>query len=298
MEFADLLNKRTCIRSYENKPVSDTQMQKLLEAGVRAPNACNYQSWHFYAVCDISIINKFNPDIAHISWIDNIPLLIVICVDEDIVDILQNKFGERGRMFAYQDTAGAANLILLKAVELGLGGCWIGPMNVEKCKALLHISQNHSPVAILTIGTPAAEMPVRERKDLCDVVTVIGKLPTETSTEFNEEKQKKSFTLAHASLENAVFEDLNLRNAKFNNINLQEACFTDINMSGTSYGGLTMSDAKFGCVDMAGAEFDGSDLRLAEFRNVSFENVKIANCKLDGMTIDGINVKDAISKVK
>ncbi|HBL84665.1 MAG: hypothetical protein A2Y17_11055 [Clostridiales bacterium GWF2_38_85] len=298
MEFVDLLKKRTCIRSYENKPVSDIQMRKLLEAGVRAPNACNNQSWHFYAVCDKSIINKFHPDIAHISWIDNIPLLIVICIDEDIVDILQKKFGERGRMFSYQDTAGAANLILLKAVELGLGGCWIGPMDVEKCKALLPITKNHTPVAILTIGTPAVEMPVRERKNLSDVVTVIGKLPTETSSEFQEVKQKKLFTLAHESLEDAVFEDLNLSNAEFNDINMQGARFGNINMSFTSYRGLTMSEAKFGCIDMAGAEFDGSDLRLAKFKNASFENVKITDCKLDGMTIDGINVKDMMTKIK
>ncbi|MDD4124364.1 MAG: nitroreductase family protein [Eubacteriales bacterium] len=296
MEFTELLNKRTCVRSYRNEPVTDEQMREILEAGIRAPNACNYQSWHFYAVRDKDIINSFNPEIARIPWISDIPLLIVICVDETAAGALVGKFGERGRLFAYQDTAGAANHILLKAADLGLGGCWIGPMNAEKCSERLNIAENHTPVAILTIGTPAIEMPVRDRKPLDDVITVIGKTVTSISPE--TEKKAKPFKLAHASVPGAVFEDLNLTDSKFRNINMQGAGFEDINMSHTGYEGLTLSEARFGRIDMSGAEFNGSDLKLAEFRNASFENVKITDCNLDGMTIDGINVKEAIEKVK
>jgi nitroreductase len=296
MEFTELLKRRTCVRSYHYTPVTDEQTRAILEAGVRAPNACNSQSWHFYAVRDKEIIDSFNPDVARISWIASIPLLIVVCVDETVAGALVKKFGERGRMFTYQDAAGAANHMLLKVADLGLGGCWIGPMNAEKCKERLHIAENHTPVIILTIGTPAAEMPVRDRKPLDEAVTFIGK-PISDDLQ-KTEKNEKPFTLSHVTLPGAVFEDLNLTDSKFHNINMQGANFEDINMSHTSYGGLTLSEARFGCVDMSGAEFDGSDLKLAEFRNASFENVKITDCKLDGMTIDGINVKEAIEKSK
>ena len=269
MEFSEILRKRTSVRSYTGESVTEEQMYELLKAAVRAPNACNYQSWHFYAVCDKNLINGFDPDIANIPWIKDIPLLIVICIDENTVGVLQDKFGEqRGRMFAYQDAAGAANLILLKAVELGLGGCWIGPIDVERCKSHLSIKSDHFPAAILTIGVPSAELPIRDRKPLNEAVTVIGN-PYEKSTfENSSDEADKPFSLAHASLPNSVFDDLNLSDASFNNINLQDAEFNDINLA------------------------------KAKFRNISFENAVFEYCDIEGMTIDGINVKKAIKAMQ
>lgn len=174
MEFTELLKKRASIRSYKDKPVPKEQLLALLEAGIRAPNACNYQSWHFYAVCEKKTIAAFHPDIANIPWVANIPLIIVVCIKETVARRLEQRFGAQGRMFAYQDAAGAINHILLKAADLGLGGCWIGPMNPEKCKRHLSIAEDHTPVAILTIGTPAADPPLRDRKPLSEAVTFVG----------------------------------------------------------------------------------------------------------------------------
>ncbi len=44
MEFRELIQKRTCIRSYTDTPVTNEQVLSLLEAAVKAPNACNFQS--------------------------------------------------------------------------------------------------------------------------------------------------------------------------------------------------------------------------------------------------------------
>lgn len=266
MQLSEILAKRTSVRSYVSSQITEEQVNELLKAGTRAPNACNLQSWHFYAVCDKQIIKAFHPHIAHIPWIENIPLLIVICVDENTVSVLQDQFGEeRGRMFAYQDAAGAANLMLLRAVELGLGGCWIGPMDALRCKKRLSIREEHTPVAILTIGTPAAEMPLRDRKPLEEVVSMIGDFTGSGQASVEEER---NFSLAHASLPSSQFEDLNLSDAVFCNINLRDATFTDINMSG------------------------------AAFKSTSFAEASLDECDIEGMTIDGVRVKEAISAAK
>lgn len=296
MELREVINKRTSVRSYKNTPVTQEQLDILLKSAVRAPNGCNYQSWHYYAVCDKEMIDAINPDIAHIPWIKDISLVIVVCILEKGASLLKSKFGERGVMFAVQETAAAIENILLTAVDLGLGGCWIGPMNVEKCKTHLSIADNHNPLAILTIGTPSAETPPRDRKPLEQVTTIIGKLPK--SSEKSEEIVEKPFSLEHASLPNAVFDDLNLANAIFNNINLSGAKFSDINMSETTYSGLTMAGAEFGCVELVKARFENPDFNEAEFVNCSMKNVKLENCDITGMTIDGISVAKAIEKIK
>ena len=62
MEFKDLIQKRTCIRAYKGTPVTAQQLQALLEAAIMAPNACNFQSWRFYAVTNKEKINAFQMD--------------------------------------------------------------------------------------------------------------------------------------------------------------------------------------------------------------------------------------------
>ena len=52
MEFTELLKHRASVRAFKKASITAEQVSALLEAGIRAPNACNYQSWHFYAVTD------------------------------------------------------------------------------------------------------------------------------------------------------------------------------------------------------------------------------------------------------
>lgn len=290
MELLNAIGKRTSVRSYKNNSVTKEQLDIILNSAVRAPNACNYQSWHYYAVCDKSMIDAFNPDIAFIPWIRDISLIIVVCIIEKNAALLTSKFGDKGRIFAYQETGAAIENMLLTAVELGLGGCWIGPMNTEKCKNHLSMAEGHTPVAILTIGTPSAETPPRGRKPIEEVVTVIGSLPA--SGENTEKAAEKPFSLEHASLPGAVFDDLNLADSTFNNINLHGAKFSDINMSGTSYSGLTMDGSQFGCVELTNSHFESPSFDGSAFINCSFKNVKIEGGDLTGMTINGIKVAE------
>jgi nitroreductase len=175
MEFTDLLAHRACVRSYKEAPVTPEQIKAILAAGIRAPNACNYQSWHFYAVTDREKIRSAHRNVAYIPWANEVPLIIVVCVREEIVARLCERFGaERGRAFAEHDAAGAINHMLLRAADLGLGGCWIGPMDIEKCKKHFDIADGHTPTAILTIGTPASEPSLRDRRPLSEAVTFVG----------------------------------------------------------------------------------------------------------------------------
>jgi nitroreductase len=177
MEFSELLGRRACVRAYKDAPITAEQVNAILAAGIRAPNACNLQSWHFYAVTDRAKIRDAHGKVAHIPWAADIPFLIVVCIREEIAARLCERFGaDRGRAFVEHDAAGAINHILLRAADLGLGGCWIGPMNIEKCKEHFGIADGHTPTAILTIGTPASEPTLHDRRPLSETVTFVGEL--------------------------------------------------------------------------------------------------------------------------
>lgn len=172
MDFQQLLNERRSVRAFTGAPVSAEQRQILLEAAVRAPSACNLQSWHFYVVADRAKIEALYPMVYSAAWIQKAGLAVIVCTDADAIT---HRFGERGSsLFCLQDTAAAMENLLLCAADLGLGGCWIGAFDPDACRAFAAIPDSRTPVAIAAIGEPVAKPPLRERRSLDEIVTVIG----------------------------------------------------------------------------------------------------------------------------
>ncbi|TFH14261.1 hypothetical protein E4H04_10530, partial [Candidatus Bathyarchaeota archaeon] len=50
MEVYDAIMTRRSVRAYDNKPIPDDILLKVLEAGRAAPSASNAQPWHFIVV--------------------------------------------------------------------------------------------------------------------------------------------------------------------------------------------------------------------------------------------------------
>ena len=50
MEFFDVINKRRSSRKFTNKDVPEDVMRMAFDAGVKAPNSSNLQTWNFYWV--------------------------------------------------------------------------------------------------------------------------------------------------------------------------------------------------------------------------------------------------------
>lgn len=300
MEFGKLIDTRRSCRSFTGETITKSQLDYILYAAVHAPSACNLQSWHFTAVCDKAVINKFYPDLTSNEWISKSAVIIIVSTDKEGIEKLA---GERGRdLFSLQDTACAMENILLAAADIGLGGCFIGAFNEEKCREKFNLGERYRPVAIAAIGVPTALPPMRERKPMEDVVDIIGELPEDEAK--SAESENKPYELRCGSYPNAVFDDLNLSGAKFNNINLSNSRFNDINISnstfsdmnftGSAFGGLCMNETKFGCVDMMNAEFDNPDLTGTKFKNCRLENVVIEDCDVSGMTINGRKIEELI----
>lgn len=288
MNFYELMNKRHSVRTFDETPLTDDEISRLLEAATAAPNACNYQSWHFYIVRGREMINGFVPTVYRGEWFRSAATVFVVCTD---ADKLMERFGERGgELFAIQDTACAVDHLMLMAAEIGLGSCFVGAFDEAECRKYLNIPKTRRPVALIPVGHAAAEIPKRARKPVSEVCTFIG----DGVISDNKQKEKIPFTLRTASIPGAVFDDLNLVKSSFNNINMNGVSFTDINMSNATFGGMTMKGSSFGCVDMQETKFNNPDFTDALFNNCKFKNVKIENCDIEGMTIDGREILDLL----
>ncbi len=168
MEFNELLYKRRSARAFTDKAVSTEEIREMITAATRAPSACNMQSWHFYAVTKEDVKRKFAEFCA--PWAATAPVIFVICTDGDAITA---RFGERAKTFILQDTALAAENLLLSAANMGYNGCFMGAFDEEKCRALLKIPNKYGIVALIPVGEASEEIPMRERKSIEDVLEII-----------------------------------------------------------------------------------------------------------------------------
>ena len=169
MEVYEAINERRSTRAYTDRTLTKGEIETILTAGIKAPSACNMQSWHFYVVTDKADREKLKGVAA--DFVASAPLVIIVCTDRTQIEA---RFGERAKKFAIQDTALAMENMLLAATSMGLGGCVIGAYDGDACARAFDIPEEHNIVALLPIGEPTEKIPPRERKPLGEVVTFVG----------------------------------------------------------------------------------------------------------------------------
>jgi nitroreductase len=189
----EAIENRRSIRKFKPDPIPEEHLRELLNAARLAPSGCNAQPWRFKIVEEENIKAGLAEAAFDQNFISRAPVVIVCCADiqgyldgtvsgiqdlgkigavEDrIVTILQGKAkiletidrNEIGPRIA-ANVAIAIEHIVLRALDFGLGTCWIRLMDEIKVKKLFGWDDNIHVVALLPIGYPA-EFP-KERKRL------------------------------------------------------------------------------------------------------------------------------------
>ncbi|MBA7515637.1 hypothetical protein ES705_07679 [subsurface metagenome] len=113
-----LIQERCSIRNWINKPVPDSMINKILEAGRAAPIGCNLDELRFIVLKDPKKIEMIWSD----THVEN-AIIIVICYDKRIPKVVgQDRSVPQNPGY---DAAAAADHMLLMAHALGLGGVWL-----------------------------------------------------------------------------------------------------------------------------------------------------------------------------
>jgi nitroreductase len=143
---------RTSIRSFTDEPLTDSQIETLLRAGMAAPSAVNKQPWKFVVV-------KNNPLLRQIA--DSLPntrLASAVCAIVVCGDMTKTLDGV-AHDFWIHDCSAATENILLAAHALELGAVWAGifpnPDRVDKLRGLIDLPETQIPLCVIAIGHPA-----------------------------------------------------------------------------------------------------------------------------------------------
>jgi nitroreductase len=173
MDFWQVLKERYSVRSFDpTEDVSPEVVERLLQAAIQAPSAGNRQPWHFYVVRNAGVQQGLAAAAYGQEFVTQAPVVIVVCADPERS---AERYRHRGRdLYCLQDTAAAAEHILLAAVASGLGGCWIGAFDERRTAGVLGLPHQHRPIAILPIGKPAEKRVRRgSRRPLQAVVSYL-----------------------------------------------------------------------------------------------------------------------------
>ncbi|MGC9398645.1 MAG: nitroreductase family protein [Anaerolineae bacterium] len=160
-----LLKGRRSIRRYQDRAVPDTLLEAVLEAGRWAPSASNRQPWAFVVIRDAEVRAAVAEHAVYyfVRWahVEEAPVIIALCGDA------RNPVYRR---FLHEDVGLAGGQMMLQAVALGLGTCWIGGLDREAIAQILQLPAGFEVVGLLTLGFPAEDPEPPPRKPLARIV--------------------------------------------------------------------------------------------------------------------------------
>ena len=181
MEFIDVIGKRRSVRKFKQEMVPDEMIRELLDAACLAPSGENCQPWRFVVVKGQSCKEQLAKGVAQ-PFVTQAPVIIVVCVDKNSMSdqYLKQRIEELFKARSYfvspveksesnkqpigpaiddsylkMNTAIAIDHLVLRAVDLGLGTCWVMQFDKQKVKEILFLDEWHDPLVLLPIGFPA-----------------------------------------------------------------------------------------------------------------------------------------------
>jgi nitroreductase len=150
------IRQRRSANRFLSQPITDEQLDAILEAGRWAPSALNSQPWDFVVVTDPALRSQIGTILREITWAWSgfaaAPAVIVVSVDP-----------ARDPVHFVEDGAVAAQNLCLAAHSVGLASSWAGIYRCEgreasaekDVKKLLRLPRAHRIIAVVPVGTPS-----------------------------------------------------------------------------------------------------------------------------------------------
>ena len=189
MELSDVIASRRSIRKFKPGDISADTVRLLLEAARLAPTGSNLQPSRFIAVQSPAAKEALGRCTPY-KFISKASVVFICCADLTAMTSRETRIGELMKEGAFDgididmnDPAAASPVldaaavraylsmnvaitvehIVLKAVDLGLGSCWLGRFDRNKVNEFLELEENIYPVVLLPVGYPDQSPKARPR---------------------------------------------------------------------------------------------------------------------------------------
>ena len=196
MELSDVIASRRSIRKFREENISDDTVRLLLDAARSAPSGSNLQPARFI-VAQSPAAKEALGRCTPYKFIVKAAVIFACCADLTAMTTRDRRIGELLKEGAFEgvdldmndpsaarpvmdeeaikaylsmNVAIAVEHIVLKAVDLGLGSCWLGRFDRDKVREYLALDESIYPVVLLPVGHPDQSPKARPRFDLDKLV--------------------------------------------------------------------------------------------------------------------------------
>lgn len=143
MKVQDAIQTKRAVREFKDEPLSEQEINAILNAGRRAQSSKNTQPWHFIAIRDrerLTALSKLGTYAGHLS---NAVLGVAILTPDP-----------NQRWSIMFDAGQAAAYMQLAAWELGIGSCLATIYEPEEARQLLGFPESLFCHVAISFGRP------------------------------------------------------------------------------------------------------------------------------------------------
>ena len=145
MQTWDAIISRRNVRSFEDRAIAAGDLDRILEAGRRAPSSQNWQPWDFILITgrdDLRELSHVFSGAYHVA--DSAATIAVIG------PVADNPYHR-----AQLDIGQAVMAMTLAATDLGIGTCHAGVQDIALARRVLGLPEDRDFVLLISLGYPA-----------------------------------------------------------------------------------------------------------------------------------------------
>lgn len=160
----DLILSRASCRKFSDTPITNEDMNAIIQCAKQAPSAGNMQMYTILNITDKELKERLSVTCDNQPFIKDASHILIFCNDMSKWDRAFTLFGakqegdksidEADFILSMQDAIIAAQNAVIAAQSMGIGTCYIGDImeNLEIHQELLHLPKYVFPCCMLVLG--------------------------------------------------------------------------------------------------------------------------------------------------
>ena len=165
MSLLPEIEHRYSVKNFADTPVEKDKLERILDAGRRAPSAKNRQPWRFIVIDDADIRTQIQTAAFGQDHVGQAPVIIAGCTTN--VDYRM----PNGLLSYPIDIAIAMTFMTIQSQVESLGSCIVTTFDEQEIKEILTIPYSMRVVMLLLVGYPAESRIPAPRKPLNRIVS-------------------------------------------------------------------------------------------------------------------------------
>ena len=173
MDLMEAIRSRRSVRKYTPDPVSDADVEAVLDAARWAPSWANTQCVRWIVVRDNDTRVKLADTLPQGNPANNairtVPVVLVACAETGRAGFKGDEPAtDKGDWYMF-DVASAAQSLILAAHALGLGTVHVGLFDSKKAEEIVGAPENVRVVELIPMGHPVEQPRGPGRKELSEI---------------------------------------------------------------------------------------------------------------------------------